>query len=171
LGADQIPAFGGVTTWTIGATGPAGPEPYGACQEYDFATIGARSAVVRSYQAAGGHSSTTAAERVVAFPDATNAARAAKVLASFRDRCQRRLKGQLAGLRVTAARHVDVEDGTASAYTATWRSNDGSGGTHTQEVGTVLRGKLIAVVTLEGDTPIGFDPVAAALAAAAGLLG
>ena len=172
LGADHIPGFGGVSAWTIQSTGPAGPEPSGVCQEYDFATIGARSAVVRSYlPAAGGHQSTTAAERVVAFPDATNTARAGKVLASFRDRCQARLKPQLTGLRVSPARQVSVEGGTASAYTATWHATDSSGGIHTQEVGTVLRGSLIAVVTLEADTSLGSDPMPAALAAAARLLG
>lgn len=173
IGADQVPAFADVSSWTVQATGPAGPEPAGACQEYDFATIGARSAEVRSFApASGGQSSTAAAERVVAFPDATNAARALKVLESFRDRCQARVHAQLPGLRVGALRQVNVPAGTAWAYTATWRPTDGSAGTHTEEVGTVLRGKLIAVVTFEADTtPPRQDPMPAALAAAAGLLG
>lgn len=151
IGAGAVPAFGGVHTWTVQATGPAGPEPFGACQEYDFATIGAKDAVVRAFDPAGGPATTTAVERLVSFPDATNAARAAKVLDSFRARCQQRMAPQLPGLRVSQARDVSVgSDGSATAYTVTWKPQGGSG-THTQVVGTVRRGDVIAVVTLETD--------------------
>lgn len=154
VAAGDVPPFGGVTSWTVQATGPAGPEPYGACQEYDFATIGARDAVVRAFDPAGGPASTSAVERVVSFPDATNAARATKVLDSFRARCQQRVAAQLPGLRVSQAHDVPVGDGTATAYTVTWRPQGGSG-THTQVIGTVRRDHLIAVVTLETDATSG----------------
>lgn len=151
IAAAQVPAFGGVDGWTVQATGPAGPEPFGACQEYDFATIGARDAVVRAFDAAGGAGTTTAVERVVSFPDATNAARAAKVLDSFRARCQQRVAPQLPGLRVSQAHDVAVGSGaTASAYTVTWKPQGGSA-PHTQVIGTARHDDLIALVTLETD--------------------
>lgn len=174
LGADQLPAFGAVSTWTIGSTAPAGPAPFGACQEYDFATIGATSALVRSYTAVDGPDATAAAERVVSFPDATNAARAAKVLESFRATCAKRLRGQLPHLAVSTARAVPVPSGTASSYTVSWSPADGSSAHHTEEIGTVVLGSTIAVITLESDTAPaggGSDPMRHTLAAAAQLLG
>lgn len=174
IAAAQVPAFGGVDGWTVQATGPAGPEPFGACQEYDFATIGATSALVRSYTAVDGPDATAAAERVVSFPDATNAARAAKVLESFRATCAKRLRGQLPHLAVSTARAVPVPSGTASSYTVSWSPADGSSAHHTEEIGTVVLGSTIAVITLESDTAPaggGSDPMRHTLAAAAQLLG
>jgi hypothetical protein len=169
LGAAELPRLSPAAPWTQGPTGPADSEPVAACNRADLVSIGARSAVVRSYAA----DAAEAVEQVATFPDAMTTARASRVLASFRDTCASRVEG-LPQLTVGPSQPVGVVGGKAWWYLARW-SPAGTAGGHFQSVGVVVAGRSIALLVMDHEGqdhtyPPNGDPMIAAVKAAAARL-
>lgn len=118
LAADRLPAFGDDLTWTVRSTAaedPANAQAVGACQKTALSTIGAMSAVRRTFEAPGG----IAATQVVArFADSRSAWRAHGVLAAWRDDCEERL--DVPHAEVGPLEPVDVRAGTGESYRAAY---------------------------------------------------
>lgn len=106
LDADRLPTVGG-RAWTVESDAPTGA--VGACQKTDLGTIGATTAVGRSFRAGDG---VTATQVVARFADAKSAWRAQQVLVAWREDCESRV----AGARVGPLRPVPVTSGTGDSY-------------------------------------------------------
>ena len=165
LAADELPAAHGVIGWRVEHTGKEGEAPFGSCQLTSLSTIGATSALVRTYDSAAG---ATAAQLVARFADAKSAWRGLEVLKSWREKCASRLGS---GSSVSTLANVGVSPATGHRYLvssgATTKAFEG--------FGLVRRGELISLVlfTAQGSTygyPTGREPEALAVKAIAQLL-
>jgi hypothetical protein len=85
LATNELPRLNDTLRWVQTGTGPATQEPFGLCQKVDLASIGATDVLERTWKARGGN---LAAQEVVDFADAQTAARARKVLESWRAGCR-----------------------------------------------------------------------------------
>lgn len=166
LAADQLPMAHGVTGWRVEHTGKEGDDPFGSCQLTSLGTIGATSALVRTYDSAAG---ATAAQLVARFADAKSAWRGLEVLKSWREKCASRLGS---GSSVSTLATVGVSPATGHRYLvargATTKDFEG--------FGLVRRGELVSLVlfTARGSSygyPSGREPETLAVKAIAQLLG
>jgi len=166
LTVDELPAAHGVTSWRIEHTSKEGDEPFGSCQLTSLSTIGATSALVRTYDSTSG---ATAAQLVARFADAKSAWRGLEVLKSWRDKCAARLGS---GSSVSTLATVGVSPATGHRYLV-------SSGTTTKAfegIGLVRRGELVSIALFgaQGSSygyPSGREPETLAVKAIAQLLG
>lgn len=167
----DVPGLNARWRWQDGKTGPAGTELFGLCAKVDLASIGAVSAVERSYFPPD-DSDDNAAEQIAEFPDAATAARAWSVLQSWHDQCKQKVH-EHPGLRVRKL--VDIAGaGAARWYLLSW-TPDGDETGRFEAFGMVLHGTRLALLRMDSsgqdyDYPVGKEPIAAMLRAAAGWL-
>ncbi|MCW2783781.1 MAG: hypothetical protein JWP74_298 [Marmoricola sp.] len=167
-------AVPGLTTdwhWQDGNTGSAGTKPFGPCAKVDLSSIGASDVVERTWFPPG-DTDDAAAEQIAEFPDTATAARAAKVLTSWHDRC-----ALPPGTAVGPTAVVPVPAGSASWYLVTRRGTGSAAESTTYAaLGTAVEGTRIAIVLLRtvgrlDPATATHDPVVAMVGAAAGTLG
>lgn len=162
LAGDRMPGLADGFTWAVVDNGPEDSRAVGACQKTGLETIGATSAVRRSYAAADG-SAATASQVVARFADKVSAARAHAVLASWRDDCEQRL--DLPRTDIGPLQPVVVRSGTGDSYDAAYGSRAGDR-THAGAVGIFWKGRYLSVVEVMAGPqsyPRGWDPARAAV--------
>lgn len=155
LTADRMPSPDGETVWRITDRAP-GDAAVGACQKTDLETIGAVSAVRRSF--ASGPDGPWATQVVAEFADAKSAWRAHEVLRAWQADCEERLG--FARTEVGPLRTVDVRAGAGEGYRTAYGPRSAGRGWATG-LGIVRRGSHLSVVeyrTAATDYPADPDP-------------
>ena len=155
LTAARMPSPDGETVWRIADRGPE-DAVVGACQKADLETIGALSAVRRSF--ASGPDGPWATQVVAEFADAKSAWRAHEVLHAWQADCEDRL--DFARTKVGPLRTVDVRAGTGEGYRTAYGPRSAGRGWATG-LGIVRRGSHLSVVeyrTAAADYPTDRDP-------------
>ncbi len=155
LTADRMPSPDDETVWRITDRGPE-DAAVGACQKTDLETIGAISAVRRSF--ASGPDGPWATQVVAEFADAKSAWRAHEVLRAWQADCEERL--DFARTEVGPLRTVDVRAGTGEGYRTAYGPRSAGRGWATG-LGIVRRGSHLSVVeyrTAATDYPTDRDP-------------
>ena len=155
--ADRRPdaVAGRETVWRITDRGPE-DAAVGACQKTDLETIGAISAVRRSF--ASGPDGAWATQVVAEFADPKSAWRAHEVLRAWQADCEERL--DFARTEVGPLRTVDVRAGTGEGYRTAYGPRSAARGWATG-LGIVRRGSHLSVVeyrTAATDYPTDRDP-------------
>lgn len=154
LTADRMPSADAETAWEVADDGPEGAIAVGACQKTDLTTIGALSAVRRSFAAADG---AVATQVVAAFADPKSAWRAHEVLRSWQADCAERL--DFARTEIGPLRPVAVRAGDGESYRAAYGRSARRG--WATGLGIVRRGSYLSVVeilTARADYPAERDP-------------
>lgn len=175
-GAD-LPQLNSTSPWAQGRTGPAGPRPFGLCQKFDLLTIGAVTAVERTFTHIVHHGlgdtavHDTAGQTVAEFPDAQNAVRASKVIEAWHRDCAKKVKGT--NVKVRPITDVSVPTGKGWWYLVSFERR-GEG--HFHSLGMVLSGTRMTLVRMDHDGQdhnyeSGQDPMELAVKAAAARLG
>jgi hypothetical protein len=155
LTADRMPSPDGETPWRIADRGRE-DAVVGACQKTDLQTIGAISAVRRSF--ASGPDGPWATQVVAEFADAKSAWRAHEVLRAWQADCEGRL--DFDRTEVGPLRTVDVRAGTGEGYRTAYGPRSAARGWATG-LGIVRRGSHLSVVeyrTAASDYPTDRDP-------------
>jgi hypothetical protein len=116
--------------------------PFGVCQKVDLLSIGALSAVERTFT----HRTDTAGQQVAEFADAQTAVRASKVLEAWHRDCAGRVPGQ--NVRVRPITDVAVANGTGWTYLASFERR-GTG--HFHALGLVLSGTRMSLLRMDHD--------------------
>lgn len=176
LGGDELPRLNPRTPWHVVRTGAPSTRPVGYCQKFDLLTIGARSAVERTWTTidTGSHTPQnpdTAVQQVAEFPDAQNTVRAEKVLEAWQRDCRGRVPGT--SVKVRPITDVATSQGHGWWYLLSFeRGGEG----HFQAFGAAVSGNRMTVVRMDHagqdhNYPAGKDPVELALKAAASRLG
>lgn len=115
LAAERMPALGMDATWQVLSDGPEGSQSVGECQKTSLESLGAVTAVRRTYSASVERTHVADATQVVArFGDDKSAWRAHQVLRSWRQDCEDRL--EYARKDVGPLRAVSVRKGTGENY-------------------------------------------------------
>ncbi|MCZ4499560.1 MAG: hypothetical protein JWQ74_2113 [Marmoricola sp.] len=171
LPTDAVPGLNATWQWQDGVTGPAPTDPFGLCQKADLLSIGASSAVQRTYFPPV-DTDDNAAEQVADFPDAKTAVTAEKVLLSWRKKCAEEVVK--ATPRIGAVTAVPVSAGTGSWYLVSVLRK-GEEETRFHAFGIVRSGKRIAVLRIDSggqdyNYPAGQEPMVGMVKAAAALL-
>lgn len=167
LSAAEFPQLNQSSTWTQRRSGAAGQKPFGLCQQFDLASIGATSAVERTFSS--GRDS--AGQQVAEFPDAKNALRASKVIEAWHRKCPGQVKGS--SVKVRPIKDVAVPSGKAWTYLVSYE-RAGSG--HFHSLGVVLSGTRLSLLRIDHEGqdhnyPPGKDPMNLAVKAEAARLG
>ena len=160
LTAARMPSPDGETTWRIADRGRE-DAVVGACQKTDLQTIGAISAVRRSF--ASGPDGPWATQVVAEFADAKSAWRAHQVLRAWQADCEDRL--DFARTEVGPLRPVDVRAGTGEGYRTAYGPRSATRGWATG-LGILRRGSHLSVVeyrTAATDYPTDRDPARMAI--------
>jgi hypothetical protein len=155
LTAARMPSPDGDTAWRIADRAPE-DAVVGACQKTDLETIGAVSAVRRTF--AAGPDGPWATQVVAEFADPKSAWRAHEVLRAWQADCEDRL--DFARTEVGPLRTVDVPAGTGENYRTTYGPRSAGRGWATG-LGIVRRGHHLSVVeyrTAAMDYPTDRDP-------------
>ena len=142
LTAAQMTQLNSSSPWKVARTGPAGMRPFGVCQKFDLLSIGATSAVERTFT----HQTDTAGQQVAEFADAQTAVRASKVLEAWHRDCAGRVRGQ--NVRVRPITNVAVANGTGWSYLVSFERR-GTG--HFHSLGMVLSGTRMTVLRMDHD--------------------
>lgn len=171
LPTSAVPGLNATWKWQDGETGTPGDEPFGLCQKTDLLSIGASSAVQRTYFPPV-DTDDNAAEQVAAFPDAKTAATAEKVLLSWRAKCAATIG--TGKPKVGALTAVPVSAGTGSWYLVSTRAAQAEE-TRFHAFGIVRSGKRLAVLRIDSggqdyNYPAGQEPMVGMVEAAADLL-
>ena len=171
LTAAELPGVNEQTEWTVEATGPQGDTPYGECQRFDFVSLGATEAVLRTFTS--NQDTVTAGQVVAEFADAKSAWRAHQVLKSWRSQCADRLKGKQR--TVGELTDVDVPAGVGQEYLLQY-GDQGADVQHFDGVGIARRGAFLSLVEIDMqgqdyNYPAGESPAARAVRAAVEKLG
>ncbi|MCW2760972.1 MAG: hypothetical protein JWR85_1173 [Marmoricola sp.] len=140
LAAAEMPQLNETSPWTEVRTGPAGQRPFGLCQKFDLLSIGALSAVERTF-AAG---SDTAGQQVAEFPDAQNAVRATKVVEAWHRDCAKRVKGT--SVKVRPIVDVAVPSGVGWSYLVSYERR---GAGHFHSLGVAVSGTRMSLVRVD----------------------
>jgi hypothetical protein len=170
LNASELPALNEAFVWKEGRTAQAGPNSFGLCQQFDTLSIGAVSAVERSFSSVGS-SVDTAGQQVAQFPDAQNTVRADKVLEAWQRDCRRKVLDQMSSVRnakVGAITTVAVPRGKGWYYVVSY-TRAGKG--HFHEFGVTYDGNRMSLLKMDHagqdhDYPPGQDPMELAVKAA-----
>ena len=171
LTAAELPGINEQTAWTVKATGPQGDTAYGECQRFDFVSMGATEAVLRTFTS--NQDTVTAGQVVAEFADAKSAWRAHEVLKSWRAKCAEQLQGKERS--VGDLTDVAVPAGVAQDYVLQY-GDTGAEVQHFDGVGIARRGAYLSLVEidLQGQDynyPTGERPGALAARAAVAKLG
>ena len=141
LTAAQVPALTRGTDrsgWTVGATGPEDSVSVGACQKTSLETIGAVTAVRRTFTPAG-DARGTATQVVARFADRKSAWRAHEVLRSWHEDCE---------AEVGPLRTVEVGAGTGENYRVRYAAT-GPTRARLAAFGIVAHGAYLSVVEIK----------------------
>lgn len=141
LTAAQVPALTRGTDrsgWTVGETGPEDSVSVGACQKTSLETIGAVTAVRRTFAPAG-DARGRATQVVARFADPKSAWRAHEVLRSWHEDCE---------AEVGPLRTVEVEAGTGENYRVRYAAT-GLRRARLAAFGIVARGEYLSVVEIK----------------------
>jgi len=163
LGAAELPPLNSSSPWTEKVTTVPGQKAFGTCQLFDALSIGAMSAVERSFTGASGD---TAGQQVVEYPDAPTTARAGKVLEAWHDKCRGQVKGS--NVKIGPITSVPVSKGKGWWYVVSW--NRGGAG-HFHSFGVVADRNRMTLLKMDHggqdhDYPPGQDPMQLAVRAA-----
>ncbi|GAB3779222.1 hypothetical protein GCM10027601_05190 [Nocardioides ungokensis] len=139
LAAEDMPDMtpGTEGGWTVGDTGPETSGGVGACQKTSLQTIGAVSAVRRTYVDPQDENGRAATQVVARFADAKSAWRAREVLRSWREDCE---------AEVGPMRDVDVVSGAGEHYRATYGATPRRA--RTADLGIVAHGAYLCLVEI-----------------------
>ena len=167
LTAAQMPKLNSTSPWKVGRTGPATTRPFGLCQKFDLLSIGATSAVERTFT----HDTDTAGQQVAEFADAQTAVRASKVVEAWRRDCAKRVRGQ--SVRVRPISNVPVAKGTGWNYLVSFEKGDTG---HFHSLGLALAGSRMTLLRMDHDGQDhnyepGKDPMELAVKAASARMG
>ncbi|MGZ8744835.1 MAG: hypothetical protein ACXWXO_18110 [Nocardioides sp.] len=167
LAAADLPQLNDTSPWTEGTTDVARGRPFGLCQQFDMLSIGAMSAVERTYTAR----KDTAGQIVAEFPDAQNAVRASKVIEAWHGECRGQVKGT--NVKVRPITDVAVPRGKGWWYLVSFERR-GTG--HFHSLGMVLSGARMTLIRMDHDGQDhnykpGQDPVELAVKAVSARLG
>jgi hypothetical protein len=167
LTAAELPQVDATSAWSQGRTGPSSTRPFGLCQKFDLLTIGAESAVGRTFVSGA----VTAGQQVAVFPDAQNAVRAGRVVEAWHRDCAGRVKGT--SVKVRPLGDVAVPRGRAWWYLVSYeRAATG----HFHSLGLVVSGRRLTLLRMDQagqdhDYDPGADPMELAVKTAAAKLG
>jgi hypothetical protein len=167
LTAAEMPQLNSSSAWTERRTGPVSARPFGLCQKFDLLSVGAMTAVERTFT----HETDTAGQQVAEFPDAQTAVRAGKVVEAWHRDCASRVRGT--DVRVRPITDVPVAAGTGWWYLASFERR-GTG--HFHSLGMVLSGTRMTLLRMDHDGQDhnydpGQDPMQLAVATASAKLG
>ena len=167
LSTAELPRLNATSPWTQRRSGDAGTRPFGLCQKFDLLSIGALSAVERTWSSR----QDTAGQQVAEFPDAQNAARAAQVVQAWHRDCRSRVRGT--DVRVRPFQDVTVATGRGSHYLVSYVAG-GEG--HFHALGLVVSGPRLTLLKMDHagqdhNYAPGRDPMELAVKAAATKLG
>lgn len=173
LATSAVPGLNATWHWQDGNTGPAGTDPFGVCAKVDLTSIGATQVVQRTYFPPV-DTDDNAGEQIAEFPDTATAARAARVLQSWHDKCTAPTSTDR-NFKVGALTGALAGSATGSWYVASWAPT-GSDEGRTEAFGIVTAGTRIAVLRIDRGTQAfhyapGHEPMIAMVAAAAAGLG
>jgi hypothetical protein len=168
LSAAELPQLNETSPWAEGRTGTASERPFGLCQKFDLLSVGAMSAIERTYTSG----KDTAGELVAEFPDAQNTVRASKVIEAWQRDCKSQLEGA-ANVTVGGFADVAVPRGKGSWYLVSFERR-GSG--HFHSLGLVVSGSRMALIRMDHagqdhNYEAGKDPMELALKAVSARLG
>jgi hypothetical protein len=152
----RMPSPGGIAWSRVSDGDPGASAVVGACQKTDLETIGAVSAVRRSF--ASDASGAAATQVVAEFADPKSAWRAHEVLRAWQADCEERL--DFARKEVGPLRHVAVRAGSGENYRTDYGPQSAERGWATG-LGIVRRGSHLSVVELRTAAsayPSGRDP-------------
>ncbi|GAA2143199.1 hypothetical protein GCM10009844_15400 [Nocardioides koreensis] len=158
LAAERVPALTARTDgggWTVTSTGPEDSVSVGACQETALETIGAVSAVRRTY-APSDDSRGSAVQVVARFADDKSAWRAHEVLRSWHEACE---------TEVGPLRTVTVDSGTGENYRVRYAASQARRA-RVAAFGIVANGPYLCVVEIKavrGDFPADRAPARSAV--------
>jgi len=167
LAAAEMPQLNETSRWVERRTGPVSQRPFGLCQKFDLLSIGALSAVERTY--ASGRD--TARQQVAEFPDSQNAVRASKVIEAWHRDCASRVRGT--GVKVRPITDVAVPRGKAWWYLVSYERRDDG---HFHSLGLVLSGTRMSLIRMDHEGQDhnyepGKDPMELAVKAVSARLG
>lgn len=167
LAAADMPQLNDSSPWTEGRTTDPGAQSFGLCQQFDLLSIGALSALERTFTAG----KDTAGQVVAEFPDAQNAVRASKVIEAWHSECKGQVKGT--NVKVRPITEVAVPRGGGWWYLVSYQRR-GSG--HFHSLGMVLSGTRMTLVRMDHDGQDhnyepGQDPVELAVKSVSARLG
>ena len=167
LSAAEMPRLNPTSRWTQRRSGDAGTRPFGLCQKFDLLSIGALTAVERTFTSG----EDTAGQQVAEFPDAQNTARAAKVVQAWHRDCRGRVRGS--DVQVRPFQDVTVAAGRGSHYLVSYEVG-GEG--HFHALGLVVSGTRLTLLKMDHtgqdhNYGPGRDPMELAVKAAATKLG
>jgi hypothetical protein len=155
LAAEQVPALARREGWTVTTTGTEDSVSVGACQKTSLETIGAVSAVRRTYAPAGdAHGRAT--QVVAKFADDKSAWRAHEVLRSWHEECE---------AEVGPLRDVTVDAGTGENYRVRYAASEVRRA-RVAAFGIVANGPYLSVVEIKAlrrDFPTDRAPARAAV--------
>jgi hypothetical protein len=167
LTAAELPQLNDSSRWTEAGTSVPGAESFGLCQQFDLLSIGAMSALERTFTAG----EDTAGQVVAEFPDAQNAVRASKVIESWHRECKGQVKGT--NVKVRPITEVAVPSGKGWWYLVSYERR-GTG--HFHSLGMVLSGTRMTLIRMDHagqdhNYEPGQDPVELAVKAVSTRLG
>ncbi len=164
LPVDRMPSLGDGFSWAVVAPETADADRVGACQKTALDSIGAVTAIRRTFTAASDSAGPGAdAVQVVAeFADPKSAWRAHEVLKSWREDCEERL--DYPRKDVTPLHSIAVRTGTGQDYRTVYGRSLAKA--HLAGLGIVRRGSylsIVEIVTRPQDYPDGRDPARVAV--------
>ena len=170
LTADEVPTMRGSSGWRMVRTAREGDQPFGHCQLTPLTTIGATSALVRTFEGEGS-AQVSAAQIVASFADPKSAWRSFEVLKSWRDKCASRLGS---GGTVSELASVTAAPATGHRYLVGMTTS--STAKEFEGIGLVRRGEYVSIVLFgsHGSShsyPARHEPETRAVPAVAQLLG
>jgi hypothetical protein len=178
LAASELPPLNSSSPWVEQRTAPAGQAVFGLCQKFDLLSIGAVSAVERTYAAGTNRGGTTktrptsrAGQQIAEFPDAQNTVRASKVIEAWQRDCASRIPG--ARVKVRPITDVAVTQGRGWWYLVSFERR-GTG--HFHSLGLAISGSRMTLLRMDHtgqdhNYGPGADPMELAVKAAAAKLG
>ena len=145
LPGTRLPGFNDTWAWAVKGTGPQ-RSPFGICQRFPMADLGAQETLVRRYQPAGDLTGGTGGHLVSRFVDDRSASQTVQVLQSWHDRCKERLDG-FETRRVSRMTSVKTSRGTASWYLVTRARADADEGRF-DALGVLRDGRTVELLLL-----------------------
>jgi hypothetical protein len=176
LTGDELPGLNAAFTWTDGETAPGDDKAFGACQKFDFLSIGATEVIQRDFAAPTGVDA-NAAEQIAVFPDAMNTHRAGAVLTAWHRQCAAHIGRLTKDPKIGQLTDVPVTSGTGSWYLVTLGPSEGIGDQgRFSATGIVVSGTQIALLQMNNagqdyNYAAGKEPMVGAVQAAAKKLG
>ena len=170
LTAGELPGANDATEWTVAATGPE-DGPFGTCQRFDMASLGAGDAVVRTFTS---NQDTVEGGQVVAeFSDARSAWRAHQVLKTWHKKCAEQVDAGT--VEVGPLDSLATGKAVADAYVVHY-GDQGADEQQWDGVGISRKGPLLSVAQIglvgqDYNYPAGQEPAAEAARLALARLG